>query len=340
MQIFAHDLSSKIIFAHMNKQKLNLQLLVDNAPYKIVLYSKNNQPLVGSTDIAFDLEKSFSLDKNYVVLVDKSTFGHLGIDKIVLVDDTFFKKIKTVKKEILSLLLISYFIVAIIGYFLARLFIEPMQLRRISMDNFIKESTHELNTPISALLMSVDAKKSSKDKHDERIKISAKRLSDIYKDLTYLFLHEDTKINQKELLDLVHVSKDEVRHLEALAQKKKITITQKYEQSLFVHMDKESLVRLLTNLLSNAIKYNKIGGKIVIILKDNCLSIEDTGIGIARDKQKEIFKRFYRATHESGGFGLGLNIVDKICKDYKIKVNIDSTISKGTKFTLDFSQLI
>ncbi len=340
MQIFAHDLSSKIIFSHMNKQPIDLEKLINNAPYKVVLYAKGDQPLVVERNGAFDLDKRFTIDHNRVVLVDKSTFGHLGIEKILLVDDTIFQKIKTVGMKILTLLLFSYLIVAVLGYFLARLFIEPMQLRRIAIDNFIKESTHELNTPIAALLMSVDAKKSSKDRHDERIKISAKRISNIYKDLTYLFLLDQINRDKEEVLDLASVCLDEVNQLEPLAQKKKITITLNYEDKLLIKIDKESLVRLLSNLLSNAIKYNKLGGEIHIKLKDNNLTIEDSGIGIDQEKQKEIFKRFYRGTDESGGFGLGLHIVDKICKDYKIKIKLYSQLGKGTKFILDFSNLV
>ena len=84
------------------------------------------------------------------------------------------------------------------------------------------------------------------------------------------------------------------------------------------------------------VKYNKINGSIKIILKDNTLSISDTGIGIQEEKIKDIYKRYYRATSQQGGFGIGLNIVSIICEKYNIKLKLDSKIDKGSTFTLKF----
>ena len=92
------------------------------------------------------------------------------------------------------------------------------------------------------------------------------------------------------------------------------------------------------NLLSNAIKYNKLGGEIEVTTKGQTLIIKDSGIGIAKEHQSEIYKRFYRATDESGGFGLGLNIVYKICKTYDIDINMESQYGKGTEFWLEFKR--
>ena len=95
-------------------------------------------------------------------------------------------------------------------------------------------------------------------------------------------------------------------------------------------------MRKLSNLVSNAIKYNKMGGEIDISLKNKILTIKDTGIGIQEEKVKNIFERYYRATSEQGGFGIGLNIVSKICKDYNIKVVVDSELNESTTFKLIF----
>jgi len=89
---------------------------------------------------------------------------------------------------------------------------------------------------------------------------------------------------------------------------------------------------MFNNIVSNAIKYNKIGGTINITLKENILKVEDSGIGIKKDRLKDIFKRYYRATKEQGGFGVGLNIVHQICKAYNIKVDVKSTENEGSTF--------
>ena len=73
-----------------------------------------------------------------------------------------------------------------------------------------------------------------------------------------------------------------------------------------------------------------MNGKIEIVLENRILSVKDTGIGINKEKLKDIYKRYYRATNQSGGFGLGLNIVNMICKTYNIKVEVNSLENKGT----------
>jgi len=205
------------------------------------------------------------------------------------------------------------------------------------LDNFIKESTHELNTPISALLMSIKPQEEMSEKSYERIKISAKRISDIYKDLTYLLLRNiDLETKSSKNITINKILKEQVTHLAPLAGKKKITISENYHDEIVTKIDDESLIRLVNNLLSNAIKYNKFNGKIEITTKEQTLMIKDSGIGIAKEHQSEIYKRFYRATDESGGFGLGLNIVYKICKTYDIDINMKSEYGKGTEFWLKF----
>ncbi|MBD3831008.1 MAG: sensor histidine kinase, partial [Arcobacter sp.] len=66
------------------------------------------------------------------------------------------------------------------------------------------------------------------------------------------------------------------------------------------------------------------------------LSVKDNGIGIKKDKLKDIYKRYYRATSQNGGFGLGLNIVNMICKSYNIKIEVSSIEKEGTIFKLYF----
>ena len=96
------------------------------------------------------------------------------------------------------------------------------------------------------------------------------------------------------------------------------------------------VIEVFNNLVSNAIKYNKMGGEIDISLRNKILTIKDTGIGIQEEKVKNIFDRYYRATSEQGGFGIGLNIVSKICKDYNIKIVVDSELNESTTFKLIF----
>ncbi len=66
------------------------------------------------------------------------------------------------------------------------------------------------------------------------------------------------------------------------------------------------------------------------------MKFRDTGIGIDKHMQEDIFRRYQRANEERGGFGIGLNIVLAICKQYKIKIGLKSVKGEGSTFILTF----
>ncbi len=335
MQMNASVLSSKIIYAHMSKTPFSLQKIVKNYHGRIGFYNRDNQPLVSSIEDKIDFTKHFYQDKKKMILVNQSTFGHLGVESIVIEKEGVAHYISHLQKKIMLYLITIYIFLSVIGYFLAKLFIKPIQAKRVQLDNFIKDSTHELNTPITALMLSLEAPKLDSPKNLERIRLSAKRVSEIYKDLSYLML-EEAKEKVIEELCLNEIIKDELTYLTLLAEKKKVSLTLVGNSKVYFKIDKESFVRLFHNLVTNAIKYNKIGGEIEVKLLSNSLIISDTGTGIAKNKQSAIYERFYRATDQVGGFGLGLNIVHKVCKDYGIGIEFESKEGEGTVFVLKF----
>lgn len=141
--------------------------------------------------------------------------------------------------------------------------------------------------------------------------------------------HIVKEINIKYLLD------EEIEYFKLFASKKAIELEYKANDTLF-NIDEESFKRLTNNLISNALKYTKKNGKVSILLSNNKLTISDNGCGIAKDDIKNIYNRFYRANNTTGGFGIGLNIVNTICKEFNIKIDIKSQIGEGTKFELIF----
>ena len=336
MQMNASVLSSKIIYAHMSNKAFSLKEVVAKFHGKIGFYNNNNQLIVGSIAETIDFSKRFYQDKEKMILVNQSTFGHLGVKSIVIEKEGVADYIKSLQHKIVLYLFLVYIFLTIVGYFLAKLFIKPIQQKRIQLDNFIKDSTHELNTPITALLLSVDAPKVASVKNLERIKLSATRISEIHKDLTYLMLDNNHVEPVVESLLLNEVMKTELSYLTLLAEKKRIKLSVEYRGKNYFKIDKESFIRLIHNLISNAIKYNKVNGTIEIVVEKKMITIQDTGIGIPKKDQATIYERFYRASTQVGGFGLGLNIVDKVCKVYNIEIEFDSEVGEGTVFRLLF----
>lgn len=331
MQNIVSKVSNEIIISHMLDVKFDKNIYLNNQDYKISFYDKDKNLLFGNLDEKLNFEQNFYNDEEKLIIVDSSTVGHLGIWYIALKDNSLKEKISNLKLNIFLIFLIFYTIIAIVSWSLAKLFLKPIKNERERLNNFIKDTTHELNTPISAIIMSCEDDNLTKKQLD-RIKFSAKRVSEIYKDLTYIFLGN---IEKKSLdkIDLSKVIKEEIINFEPMIARKRLKININIEE-FFYEINKDDFIRLFNNLFSNAIKYNKTDGNIDIILQNSELIIKDSGIGISKDKIKDIFNRYYRATNQSGGFGLGLNIVNMICKTYNIKIDVQSSENIGSTFTL------
>lgn len=111
--------------------------------------------------------------------------------------------------------------------------------------------------------------------------------------------------------------------------------------SVLVKTDIHLLARILRNFLSNAIRYTESGRVLLGCRRHaDCVSIEvwDTGIGIAEDKQDEIFQEFKRGDgqhlKQDRGLGLGLAIVDKITRILGHPVRVSSQMGKGSMFSV------
>ncbi len=295
-------------------------------------YDKDKKTIYTEIDDFEVIDKDFFIkDKScYTVTEDKS--NHLGVHYIVLKENDLSITLQQLRIKIIGYLVFSYILMGIVGYFLGRLFLRPVREQIESLDNFISDTTHELNTPISAILMTIQSLKDVEPKRLKRLEASAKRLSVMYSSLTYRF---EGKVEPSELLCFGEIVKERVEYVKELIDSKRLQITLDLEP-MQVLMPKTSCYRLIDNLLSNAIKYSDVGDSIFITLKENVLKVRDTGIGIDKKVQDDIFKRYHRANEERGGFGIGLNIVLSICKKYNIKLDLESKKGEGSTFILTF----
>jgi two-component system, OmpR family, sensor kinase len=334
MQNIVSKISSKIIFAHMTNKEFDKDYLLKTNDYKISFYDENKKKIFGNLDDEIDFSKTIMEYKKHFILIDSSTLGHLGVYYIAIKENLFFGQISDLKMNIIFIFLLIYSIISLVGFYLAKLFLKPIKDEREKLNNFIKDTTHELNTPISAILMSTETN-TLNEKQIERIRISAKKISELYKDLTYIFLQNSYDKKSIEIVNLKQIIIEQLEYFQPLAIKKKIEIKLQLENFEY-KIDKDDFIRVFNNLISNAIKYNKMAGTIEIKLENKSLIISDSGIGIEQNKLKDIFKRYYRATTQQGGFGIGLSIVNQICNNYNIKISVNSQLKKGSIFTLTF----
>ncbi|WP_421715625.1 sensor histidine kinase [Arcobacter arenosus] len=339
MQNVASKVSSSIIYAHMANLTIDTTKLADFIKYEYALYDKQHEKLIGNLLVSkgkeIDLSKKLQKIDDSYVLVESSPKGHLGVYHIVIKENIYHGRIEELLEKLYFYFFLTFSTITVIAYYLAGMFIAPIINERKKLNNFIKDTTHELNTPITAILMSTGAGAPATEKNLQRINLSAKRISEIYKDLVYLFLQDNKKPKKLTNLNLDEIIVEQLEYFDSFASKKRLKITSNLEPTKFI-IDKENFIRLFNNLVSNAIKYNIVGGSIDIELKNSVLKVKDTGIGIAEEKLEDIFNRYYRATKEQGGFGIGLNIVYHICKSYNISIDVQSKEKEGTTFTLDF----
>ena len=227
------------------------------------------------------------------------------------------------------------FIFMAAGVVLMRLFLSPMREAIHLLDRFIKDTTHELNTPVSAILSniemidpkSLDPKTAKKIR---RIEIGARTISTIYQDLTYLAL--DHKIlSENRQIDLSSLLKERIEYFRILSESKKLTFETDIQPEVKLYIDQNKMARLIDNLLSNAIKYNRRGGTIYVTLRPGEMIVKDTGIGMDEKETKEVFERYKRFENGVGGFGIGLSIVAMIANEYNLDVEIRSKKGHGSE---------
>jgi len=223
-----------------------------------------------------------------------------------------------------------------LAWVLSKLFMRPLHQKIEQIEGFVHDTAHELNTPITALSMSVSRalkKKNYDEKILRNISISTKQLFDIYSALSYISFESQHKASDP--VDVGLVLNRSVAYYKELSESKKVKILVEAEPFMFA-IDETKLSMLFGNLISNAIKYSMPNSKIELRLKEGLFSIEDEGIGIEAEKLTQIFEKYNRQTEYAGGFGIGLSIVKKVCQEYDIGIDVSSEKGKGTCFRLQF----
>lgn len=323
------DKTGKLIYPWSDTFKT----LLFDSHYKLVYSTKDNPPLDLTT---------FQMTQNMIARYLKNSNEYYLNTQYIIVEmienNNFVDKL--IDKLIFYALLFLVFML-LIGYFLLRILLKPMNDTLYLLDSFIKDTTHELNTPVSTILTNIELLQTKEQdtlssKALNRIEIGAKTLSNIYEDLTFLVLKHKI-VSHDELLDLGKIVNQRIEFFTSMLEIKNISIQIDYQENIYITVDKKKLIKVIDNLLSNAIKYNKANGMISITIKNNSLSIKDTGIGIEKKYLSELFNRYARFTNSSGGFGIGLHIVKSILDEYNFSIVVNSIKDEFTDFCITFN---
>ncbi|MCX7978704.1 MAG: ATP-binding protein [Bdellovibrionaceae bacterium] len=215
-------------------------------------------------------------------------------------------------------------------------------------NNFVSLISHDLKTPIAKIQFIVERMLSNKETSPDpdllALRQSAEELNRYIQSILRVLRVEsrDFKLHL-EVSDINEVALAAIRQITPLAQEKSITIETDLEPQFSVELDVTLITEVMVNLLENAVKYTPRGGRITVITreieKEICVSVKDTGQGIAPEDLELVWKKFVRGRNEdfrTKGSGLGLYLVKYFVELHGGSVKMESRLGAGStvSFTL------
>ncbi|WP_235298030.1 ATP-binding protein [Portibacter marinus] len=232
-------------------------------------------------------------------------------------------------------------------------------------DNFFTNVTHEFRTPLTIIIGASDLIHTKltqlKDENaaylsnlSSTILSSGQTLLENINQILNVSKQKNTTWNIKYVQgDVIKFLTEIALGFESLASKKGIHFELKVDtEDIIMDYDSEKLRIILHNLLSNAFKYTQKGGRVEMSIKEIKLSsredlngeesnyllieVHDTGIGILEEDQSRIFEKYYQVVSElqTGGSGIGLSLVKEIIEKIGAKLEVTSTLGKGSTFSV------
>ncbi len=222
--------------------------------------------------------------------------------------------------------------------------------------DFVDNMTHEFKTPLTSIKLASEVIGNNDIVNsDPRLKKyssiitqqSEKLTSHIERLLDLIRSDEKFKLKQEEI-DLVETVNNVIAGMEHYLNHQNVELKFTYpEKKVLIIADKYHFSNVLYNIIENGVKYNtKDNKKININIEKNenkCkLSIEDNGIGIAKENLNNIFKKFFRVQsgdiHDVKGFGLGLYYVKNIINLHNWTISVRSKEDSGTTFIININK--
>ena len=223
---------------------------------------------------------------------------------------------------------------------------------------FTSDVSHELRTPLAILKTQSEYAQKLSDKPELKEFQALKELQELLAGMqeqtdlmTRLIsqLLELSRTEQQQSLQMEEIDLSELltavgEQMEELAAQKSIQLRIVTEPSVITKCEQTLMMRLLLNLISNALKYTEPGGWVEARLEKTVegirLTVDDNGMGISREDQEKIFRRFYqadpsRSKNADGGFGLGLALCKWIVTAHHGTIQVESELGKGSRFIVE-----
>ena len=289
------------------------------------------------------------------IMITARTVNAGGIGRAIFVGKDVTTVYSGLQKLTYALLLVAVLAVMIsmgVSYWMAGRAMLPLKEAYERQKQFAADASHELRTPLAVVMASADLLLSDPSIKEpflrgiiEDVKSEIKKMSKLVGDLLIVTRSDNNALKmQWKTFNLGELLSQNVRLMRPLALKKNIVLEAENISNVEITADEQKIKQLVLILVDNAIKYTPDGGKVVLRFNEQLgnmvgFSVMDTGIGIAQEDIGKIFERFYRVdksrSREMGGNGLGLSIAYEFVKMHNGKINVESVVDQGTKFTVE-----
>lgn len=266
----------------------------------------------------------------------------------------YFPNRKHFLSQQLSVWIVSTIVLIFILILLTYLLFIILKQKRLSeiQKDFVNNMTHEFKTPLASIQLSADVLKNPTILHNEQrllnyatiISTEAKRLSHQVERVLQMAQGNKGEIQlSKSLFIWQTLIKETLSSFDQAIALKSATINLDLPTAPISYFgDQLHLRNCISNLIDNALKYTETDPVITIsigISQQLRIAVEDNGIGINKNDQKLLFKKFYRVNtgniHNVKGFGLGLSYVRLIINAHNGHIECESDLGKGTKFVIN-----
>ena len=251
----------------------------------------------------------------------------------------------------------------------SRMFNQSMQIaendaevsRLVELDkvknDFIANLNHELRSPLTSIIGYLEVALEGVDADSDpglassltAVQRNAQRLQVLMDNMMQVLTRDFERLPLAvTAVDVGNLLDDGVNSLHPSAKARAVTMTLRLDSpatDLIIDGDRNQLEQVFVNLISNSIKFTPRGGTVTVVArrtntKGQCVEVKvvDTGIGIPAEDFPNVFKRFFRASTAKQaaipGYGIGLSLVKSIVSEHRGTITFDSTVGKGTVFTV------
>lgn len=367
---FDHRVSMALKDVSKDISKLNVQedrayITSKNSKHEVEKYLKSIH-LDSLLKRAFSIHKiqlrfEYSLTDNPARVCKQSEFrcildceGHCDVNSKYELRINFPDKSGQVYGKMLPMLILSFIVIGIgiTGFIITAIALWKQKRYYDMTIDFVNNMTHELKTPISTISLASgivrknlhEKNENSFDQYLDMIAEENEKLTlQIERILQLAQLEKGDYRLRKHPTNIHDIISDVAKRYELKAKEKEGIIQLRlHSESPVISADPMFLKDALSNLIDNAIKYSSEKPEVTVETTSAkghlIIRIRDNGIGMTREKQKLIFKKFYRIPtgdiHNVKGFGLGLSYVQLIVKAHQGKIMVQSEPDKGSTFEI------